>query len=139
MKGSPTLKDVAQAVGLSAAAVSLALRDSPKIAPPTRERVREAVRRLGYRPNPAAATLAHFRRASTVQPIQASLAWLNTWERPEDLRRFRQFDCYWQGAEASAVSWGYRLEEFIYRNLMPQARLMNILAARAGAAGMDAR
>lgn len=130
MKAPPTLKDVARAVGLSAGAVSLALRNSPKIAVTTRARVREAARRLGYRPNPAGATLAQFRHASTVKPIQASLAWLNTWDRPADLRSFRQFDRYWQGAEASAASFGYRLEEFVYRDLMPQARLMHILAAR---------
>jgi LacI family transcriptional regulator len=130
MKASPTLKDVAEAVGLSSGAVSLALRDSPKIPAPTRERVREAARRLGYRPNPAASTLAQYRKASTVKPIQASLAWLNTWDRPKDLRSYRQFDCYWQGAEASAALLGYRLEEFIYRDLMPQGRLINILAAR---------
>jgi LacI family transcriptional regulator len=130
MKASPTLKDIAEALGLSPCAVSLALRNSPKIAVSTRERVREEARRIGYRPNPAAARLAQFRRASAVKPIQASLAWLNTWPRPKDLRSYRQFDAYWQGAKASAASLGYRLEEFIYRDLQPQARLMNILAAR---------
>ncbi len=45
-----TLADVAAAVGLSPAAVSLALRGKPGVSETTRERIVEASRSLGYRP-----------------------------------------------------------------------------------------
>jgi len=47
---SATLADIAATVGLSPAAVSLALRGKPGVSEATRERVVEASRSLGYRP-----------------------------------------------------------------------------------------
>src|SRR5664280_595260 len=49
-----TLADVAAAVGLSPAAISLALRGKPGVSKATRERVMEASRSLGYRPRSGA-------------------------------------------------------------------------------------
>lgn len=55
----PTSRDVAQAAGVSQAAVSLVLGGKwhGRVSEPTAERVREAARRLGYRPNLAARNL----------------------------------------------------------------------------------
>jgi LacI family transcriptional regulator len=50
-----TLADVAAAVGLSPAAVSLALRGKAGVSDATRHRVMEAARSLGYRPVPVVA------------------------------------------------------------------------------------
>ncbi|WP_367320060.1 LacI family DNA-binding transcriptional regulator [Streptomyces sp. HUAS ZL42] len=47
----PTLSDVAQQVGVSAKTVSRVLNDDGPVAAETRERVMEAVQRLGFRPN----------------------------------------------------------------------------------------
>lgn len=47
----PTLSDVAQEVGVSAKTVSRVLNEDGPVAPATRERVMEAVERLGFRPN----------------------------------------------------------------------------------------
>ncbi|MFG2129528.1 LacI family DNA-binding transcriptional regulator [Streptomyces sp. NPDC048751] len=47
----PTLSDVAQQVGVSAKTVSRVLNEDGPVAPATRERVMEAVERLGFRPN----------------------------------------------------------------------------------------
>lgn len=58
----PTLEDVAAQVGMSTASVSLALRGAPGPSQKTRERVREAVEQLGYRPDRAASLLARRRR-----------------------------------------------------------------------------
>lgn len=49
-----TIKDVAALAGVSAATVSRAMSDRPEISEETKERVREACRRLGYVPNAAA-------------------------------------------------------------------------------------
>lgn len=61
----PTLVDVAAAAGVSRATASRALSDYGRIAPATVERVREAARRLGYRPN----TVAQSMRAGRTQTI----------------------------------------------------------------------
>jgi DNA-binding LacI/PurR family transcriptional regulator len=48
---TPTLRDIAQAVGVTPTTVSLALRDSPRISSQTRNRVRQTAEDMGYRPN----------------------------------------------------------------------------------------
>jgi DNA-binding LacI/PurR family transcriptional regulator len=57
----PRLADVAAAVGMSTASVSLVLRGVPGPSAATRERVFEAAARLGYRPDRAASLLARRR------------------------------------------------------------------------------
>jgi LacI family transcriptional regulator len=61
-----TLADVAARAGLSVSAASLVLNDRPgtRISPAARERVRNAARELGYRPNLAARTLITSRSAT---------------------------------------------------------------------------
>jgi DNA-binding LacI/PurR family transcriptional regulator len=125
-----TLKDVAQSLGVSLATVSLAMRDDRRIPEPRRLQVKEAAERMGYRANPAATMLAHFKRASTVQPVQAALAWINAWPDPKQLRGWRDFDLYWQGASRAAQKFGYRLEEFVVNETITPRRLQQILLAR---------
>lgn len=61
----PTQADVARVAGVSRQVVSLVVRDDPRVAPSTREKVEEALKALAYRPNSAARTLAA-RRSGTV-------------------------------------------------------------------------
>jgi DNA-binding LacI/PurR family transcriptional regulator len=60
-RARPRLEDVAAAVGLSTASVSLVLRGAEGPSAATRERVLEAATRLGYRPDRAASLLARRR------------------------------------------------------------------------------
>ncbi len=57
MKSRPTQKQIADKLGLSAATVSLALRDNPVVAKSTRDLVQQAMRETGYVRNLAAASL----------------------------------------------------------------------------------
>lgn len=57
MKGTPTLKDIAQKLGLSVATVSRALQDSYEIGEATKKRVLQLAKELNYRPNPYASSL----------------------------------------------------------------------------------
>lgn len=52
-----SIKDVAEAAGVSTATVSRVLSDKPHVRPELRERVREAVKKLNYRPNLVARNL----------------------------------------------------------------------------------
>jgi LacI family transcriptional regulator len=58
LKKKVTIRDIAQTLGLSAMTVSLALRDSPRISAPTKERIRAAMKELQYEPNQVARALA---------------------------------------------------------------------------------
>ncbi|MGI4894230.1 MAG: LacI family DNA-binding transcriptional regulator, partial [Janthinobacterium lividum] len=55
----PTISDIARLAGVSKASVSYALNDLPGVSGPTRERVREAARDLGWRPSAAARSLSN--------------------------------------------------------------------------------
>jgi DNA-binding LacI/PurR family transcriptional regulator len=125
-----TLRDVAQAVGVSPAAVSLALRNDPRISEARRREIQAMAQRLAYRPNPSATALAHAKRNAIHQPIHATLAWLNLWQHPEQLRSLKEFDGYWRGALGAAEKAGYRLEEFVANDRLPVSRLEKILLAR---------
>ncbi len=52
-----TIKDVAAYVGVSVSTVSYVINNSPLIKPATRQRVRSAIRELGYHPNTTARNL----------------------------------------------------------------------------------
>jgi LacI family transcriptional regulator len=58
VKREITLRDIGKKLGLSAMAVSLALRDHPRISDATKKRVRAAIRRMKYEPNQLARALA---------------------------------------------------------------------------------
>ena len=64
----PTLEDVASAAGVSTATVSRCLNEKQKVTVKTRERVMEAVERLGYTPNFNARAMAA-RRSYTIGAI----------------------------------------------------------------------
>lgn len=57
MKGTTTLKDIAQRLGLSIATVSRALQDSYEISAATKKKVTQLAKELNYKPNPYASSL----------------------------------------------------------------------------------
>lgn len=54
---APNIRDVARLAGVSYQTVSRVLNDHPSIRPSTKQRVLDAIREIGYRPNQAARTL----------------------------------------------------------------------------------
>jgi len=133
--GAITLRDIAAAVGVSHVTVSSALRNSPRISEQRRIHIQKVAEEMGYRPNAMATALARLKKSSSVVPVQAALAWLNFWSKPEKLRSYREFDCYWQGALVAAEKFGFHLEEFKAGGRVPLSRLEDILLAR-GIAGI---
>lgn len=69
----PTIRDVAQAAGVSKSTVSNVLRDAADVAPETRRRVLETIAAVGYRPNALARNLVQ-RRTTTVGIVVGDLA-----------------------------------------------------------------
>jgi LacI family transcriptional regulator len=62
MKKAPTLKDVANRLGVSQEAVSKALKDAPDIGRELKAEVRKMAKKMRYRPNKAAVALQALRR-----------------------------------------------------------------------------
>jgi LacI family transcriptional regulator len=52
-----TIKDIAQAAGVSLATVSRVINDGPKVGNDTRKRVKKIMEEMGYRPNANARAL----------------------------------------------------------------------------------
>lgn len=125
-----TMKDIAREAGVTEAAVSLALKNHPRVSEGRRKEIQAIAERMGYRPNAMATALAHHRHESRSVPSAAAFAWLNAWPQPEELRHFPQFDAYWRGASRASEKFGYRLEEFVVSEKMPLARIEKILRAR---------
>lgn len=125
-----TLRDIGKALGVSHSTVSLALRNHPRISESMRKKVHQTAEEMGYSPDPMLAALASYRRNKSDKPITASLAWINAWPNPDDLRSHHEFDCYWKGASKAATKFGYRLEEFRLDSEFTPKRLHQILSTR---------
>lgn len=126
-----TMQQVADAVGLSRSAVSLALRNHPSIPPETRARVAEAARRLDYRPNPLVAALMSQHLRLRPKRQWPALAYVTSHPRSDPWRGYTAFVQMHAGACRRAKELGYRVEEFdLGRPEMTPARLIEILRAR---------
>ncbi len=125
-----SLRDIAGEVGVSHVTVSLALRNDPRISEARRQEIAAVAERLGYRPDPMLSSLSAYRQAKRSVEIRSTVAWINQWRNPRELRRFQEFDAYWRGASDYAARLGYRLDEFEVGKDMTPARLQQILLAR---------
>lgn len=124
------MRDVAKAVGVSVSAVSLAIKNSPRVSEPMRQKIHEKIKEMGYQPDAMLSALCHYRRSKNSNRINAELAWINGWPVPQKLRSFREFELYWEGAFEEAKRCGFRLEEFSLKECETFSRLEKILRAR---------
>jgi LacI family repressor for deo operon, udp, cdd, tsx, nupC, and nupG len=125
----PTHADIAKVAGVSQATVSLALQAHPRIPPTTQQRIQAIARKIGYRPNPMLSALAAYRKGNHAPRYQGTLAWINTWPKPHQLRE--QYGDYWAGASERCRELGYQLEEFFLGGpAITCERLSRILRAR---------
>lgn len=130
-KGRVTLRDIAASSGLSVSAVSLALHNHRSIPEATRQKVRAAAHKLGYRPDPALAALNHYRRGKKPCVAGVTIAYLTCFKNPLIWKRDIFFRRTYAGAEERAAALGYKLEHFWAND--PDggnARLSTVLDAR---------
>lgn len=125
------MQQVADAAGVSKSAVSLALRDDPRLAPETRRRVQQIAEQMGYRKNPIVASLMSQLRASQTPRFQANFALINCSPNRQlfDGPAFAEFR---RGIRERADQNGYGVEEFWAEEPgVPLGRLRQILHARS--------
>ncbi|HVU15440.1 MAG TPA: LacI family DNA-binding transcriptional regulator [Candidatus Didemnitutus sp.] len=78
------LRDIAAAAGVSVMAVSLALRDNPKISQATRERIHRLADKLGYHPDPEITRLMRLLRSSRTREGRTSMAIVDLYRSRDD-------------------------------------------------------
>jgi DNA-binding LacI/PurR family transcriptional regulator len=131
MATATSLQQIAERVRLHRTTVSLALRNDPRIAAATRERVQTAARQLGYRPNPLVVALMKARR-SRQRAATETIAYLTAYPtrdgwREEHSQRADMFTA----ARARAAELGFALRDFwVAQPGLSVARTTQILEAR---------
>lgn len=107
----PTLQTIADALGVSAMTVSLALRNSPRISEAKRKQIQEYAEEIGYQQNSFAASLVSLRTLK--QPkYQATLALVNCYNSRSGWRQYAHLLKMYEGVAARAGQLGYLVEEF---------------------------
>ncbi len=129
-----SVRSLARELGVSATAVSLALKDSPRVSAALRAAVRRKARARGHVPNARLSELMSEVRHSARPAYRATLGLISLF--PEE-QPWRERPAWWHlgafadGARASAEAHGYRLENFWLKAPgMSPARLRAILEAR---------
>ncbi|RRJ97575.1 LacI family transcriptional regulator [Opitutaceae bacterium TAV4] len=135
----PNLREIARATGLTATAVSMALRNAPGVSEATRRRVREIAEKMGYRPNPLVTSLMQHIRSGRETKEHGCIAILVNRESKEDwLSRpsdaaFRQ---HYEGYQRQATLRGYRTECFFLKAPGMSAEIIDRRLYSRGIAGM---
>jgi DNA-binding LacI/PurR family transcriptional regulator len=128
-ESKPTLKDVAREVGVSLMTVSMSLRNHPRISVSTRQRVREAAERIGYRPNPETQQLMERVRSHKSGRYTPTIAVME-FHRPEESDYYTE--AIVRGAVGRGDELGYKLEKFpVFGKGLTLSRLMRVLRTRS--------
>ena len=122
----PTLETVAARAGVSRQTVSNALHRPDRLAPPTRDRVMQAVRETGYRPSFPARQLAT-RRAQTIA-VRA--------DRPQDGISGMVLDVFFHGLAEAGERSGNRL--VLYPEPPDEAAELSVVEGLLGSGAADA-
>ena len=109
---TPSLGQIAESAQVSRAAVSMALRNHPRIPPATRLRIQKIATELGWKPNPLLAEAMSAIRAGQPPAERITLAWITAHPTRLGWRDYPFFRRCHAGAEARANAAGYRLEHF---------------------------
>lgn len=126
----PNMQQIGDAAGVSKSAVSLALRNDPRIPEDTRVRIQKIAREMGYRRNPVVDSLMTQLRAGRQPTFQANLGLINC-SPIQDLDKNHTFRRLREGVTQRAEDLGYGVEEFwLQQPEMRPARLKQIVETR---------
>lgn len=125
------LRELARIANLSPSAVSLALRDSPKISVSTRDRVRKLAEQHSYQPDAKVIEVMRHLRKPRALRQQACFGVISFYDELRPWEKSRHLTRIYAGMQAKAAELGYRLEPLWLREPgMTLRRFESILAAR---------
>jgi LacI family transcriptional regulator len=128
----PTIRQIAEVVGLSKSTVSAALRNHPDIAESTRLRVLAMAQELGYRTDDRMAELMSYLSQRKRKPSPTPLMWLNDEPEIDAWQKHPWYCRIYEGARERAEQLGYKIDQLWCRekNMRPQ-RIVQILKSRS--------
>lgn len=109
------MQQIADKAGCSRMAVSLALRNSPKISKQTSARIKVIAEELGYRPNPMVSALMTQLRHGREVKRPTTLAYVTAYPTEDGWRQPGPFVEFFTGAQKRAEALGYKLDEWWMR------------------------
>lgn len=129
-----SLRSIAQELGISATAVSLALRNSPRVSLKLRERIRRLAKARGHVPNARLTELMREVRRCAEPAYRGTIGVISLFpeERPWIERpSYSHLGEFVRGAQQRAAEHGYNFEHFwVKRPGLTATRLRTILEAR---------
>jgi len=127
----PTLNDIARALGYSKNTISLGLRGNTQIPPATRDRIKAAADKLGYRPNAVVSQLMAQLRSARTSRLQAKLALVNANLDAGAFKKHPTVPIYVEGCRSRAVGLGYDFDTFwLHDPELTAERWLRILTTR---------
>lgn len=130
MQRRVTLRDIAAKAGISHAAVSLALKNSPEVSKETRRRVQKLARQMGYKADPMLSALSSYRMKVRPASFHATLAFINRFKSPAQYHLNPNYELYLLGARERAEAMGYKVEELDLATLGGWPGVQRVLRAR---------
>jgi len=127
-----TMADLAKQAGVDQSTVSLALRNSSRISPQTRDKIHKLAAKLGYRPNPLISALMQNRRKRLEIGGNSVVAWVTSWPTQDGwISGGSSYKAFFDGATERLAELGFRPELFWFdkKSLTP-TRFSNIILAR---------
>lgn len=127
-----SMREIAEKAGVSVSAVSLALRNQPRVSESERRRIQAIARRLGYRRDPEVARLMEHLRTTRAARRASTLAVVIPELDREGLAGYFPLTEMVKGIRAQADEAGFETEAFFLTDPgMTPARLRSILLARS--------
>ncbi|MBD5777915.1 LacI family DNA-binding transcriptional regulator [Pelagicoccus sp. NFK12] len=129
-KIQPSCKTIAKEAGVSRMTVSMALRDHPRVAPETRERIKEIAKRQGYTPDPNLTELMRYLRKRDISKEEPVIAILNPKRAPLN-KLCKDSLLIREGVKRRAEELGFKTEDFwLHEPGMRLKRIVQILETR---------
>ncbi len=126
-----SIRDLAAKLGVSHTTVSLALRNSPRIAPSTRERIVREAKKLGYHSDTVVSSLMARLRTLRASSARETLGFITAWQTRHGWRESANHVRFFNGCKRHAEAIGYNLDEFWLNEAgMTSRRMSSILIAR---------
>lgn len=127
-----SLRAIAQELGVSSTAVSLALKNSPRVSANLRQQVLAIAQRNGYIPNARVTELRAGLRQTNQEEYRATLGLMSLYEDENPGKRYPHLQLVIEGAKRCASMHGYQLKPvWLKQPGMSVNRLAGILHARS--------